>query len=439
MTDRGQKTTLFMTVGGTPPPLQSALADVRPDKAFFIVSSGDGGTRSSENIVTDKTVTYTAGGQTKQTKGLRFCTGFPDDHYTIIKVPADDPGRALALIETHIAREHAAGAQVIADYTGGTKSMTAALVMAATAHEGVKLQFMVGKRDDLVRVKSGSEFAAQIPQDLMGLSQMFNTVRRLVHMRNYGAALQGLAPSIAAKAGNSCVKMPPAWSKRMEDWKCWITVLDMWDRFDHKKASHWLKQGAKGGQRWASVLYEHNLGQRLERLSQQAGSATPELVEDLWLNACRRAQLGQYDDAVARLYRLSEASVQARLKARFNVDTAKVPLDELSPELRDRQQPRINPRTGLPEAHVALGLEASIEHLKNLDASDTLVAMWAASQKQWRGRRNHSILAHGFTPLKEKDWSMAKQWFEDNKAVLWEDLLKRPTAEQLPNEIPPGL
>ena len=51
------------------------------------------------------------------------------------------------------------GARFVADYTGGTKTMTAALVCAALQSDDVELQLVSGARRDLVGVVDGTERA----------------------------------------------------------------------------------------------------------------------------------------------------------------------------------------------------------------------------------------------------------------------------------------
>ncbi len=131
---------LVLTVGGSPEPLKTALARFRPDEALFIVSDGAGGTKSSADAV----------------KALEGCDGWPARH-RVLKVPPDGLDRAFALIETRLAMAQERGCRVIADHSGGTKSMSAALAMAAWLLGGVELHVTTGDRRDLLRVVDGTE------------------------------------------------------------------------------------------------------------------------------------------------------------------------------------------------------------------------------------------------------------------------------------------
>lgn len=432
--------TLVLSVGGSPAPLQTALRILRPDRVIFVVSDGDGGAKSSCDMVKNKRISYQARGETKETTGLLFSEGCPQSH-KIQGVPADDPGRVLALTEGIIGQEIAAGQEVTVDYTGGTKSMTAGLVLAATAHEDVRLQFMVGRREDLVRVRVGTEQPVEIPQQLMGLAQIFTTVRHLVSRRNYGAAHAVLdnANEDVKRCKESSVKPPGIWRKRITQWRYWLAILDQWDRFDHAGALRAWENGDKRGDPFARALDKAGLVPRLKVLADSASKLSAELVEDLWLNAQRRADLGLYDDAVARLYRLSEAAVQVRLFRKHGIDTSRVPPSKVPDKIKRGLSPRTDRKTGDGEEYFALPLSKSRQLLESLDPGDTLVTGWGEKGFGWQGQRNHSILAHGFKPLDQNTCQQARDWFEQRKAILWEELLGRPTETQLPNVIPPML
>ena len=65
-----------------------------------------------------------------------------------------------------------------------------------------------------------------------------------------------------------------------------------------------------------------------------------------------------------------------------------------------------------------------------------LFELWSDENPAWQGQRNNSILAHGFNPITKRDFDNAKKWFQKSLYPCWEDLLGRPLADQLPNELP---
>src|SRR5208283_410335 len=93
-----------------------------------------------------------------------------------------------------------------------------------------------------------------------------------------------------------------------------LSILADWDAFRHAAAVA-LARGAKAN----AWLAGHRLAEPLSRLAALRREPDFALCADLWLNAQRRATGGRFDDAVARLYRLTEAAVQAQLWRRYGV------------------------------------------------------------------------------------------------------------------------
>lgn len=409
--------TLFLSVGGSVAPLKTSLRLTRPDKAIFVVSDGRDGSESSASQIPD----------------LRAAEGCPPEGaMRCLKVPADDPDRALALIEPYIEAELASGAEVILDYTGGTKSMTSALVLAAAAHEGASLRFMLGRREGLIGVADGTEQPTTIPKALIGLAQSFATLKSFVAARNYAAARALIETTARDLQNTRGIKPPGQWSKRIDRWRRWLEIMDLWDRFDHAAAWRKVEYALDNGHDLAD-FDGTSLSRRLKTLAEADDRPTPALLEDLWLNALRRAELGLYDDAVQRLYRLAEASVQTRLWVHHKVMTADVEWDSLSPGLQQKVKRQYDRK--LRRDVTQLSLSDALDHLRYLDSEDALIKQWERNP-QWQGNRNHSILAHGFKPIGKETWEEAYKWFAQRRGPFWEELLGRATAEQLPNRLP---
>lgn len=416
MNEEKSRRVLFLSVGGSPQPLISSLQAVRPDRVIFVVSDGSDGAVSSRETV-------------DELKARGLCP----EQLKVVEVPPDDPDSALARVETRLASELRQGAEVILDYTGGTKSMTSALVLAAAAHEQASLQFMAGERRDLKAVQDGTERPVEIPKMLMGLAQVFVTVRNFVKNYNYSAALALVANTQMQLARNqSKIQPPKSWRRRLDQLQKWLNILDSWDRFDHKRALHTLQAGLGEAAAHAEELRKGGYVERLQELAASQGRPNYQMLEDLWLNAHRKAAQGLYDDAIARLYRLGEAAIQARLFVDHGMDTARVPLDRLPEELRYKYSGNSLQDNG----YVKLPLGDARKFLSHLNPQDSLLAKLEDTQRDWQGHRNNSILAHGFKPLGENEWQEAERWFMQRKRAMWEESLGRATAEQLPDRVP---
>ncbi|WP_194745751.1 hypothetical protein [Thermaurantiacus tibetensis] len=219
-TDR--PTLLVLTVGGSPAPLRSSSAACRPNRALFIVSESRDGMPGSGSEVE---------------ASIKGCEGFPEQ-YEKLAVPADDPDRAFALILTRLERALAQGHHVIADYTGGTKSMSGALMLAAAMTGGCDLRLMTGRRRDLRQVEDGTETPVDVPAEAVGLGRVLVSVANFTRQRAYQAALAVLPSEQAVPAS-----LPAAWTRRVALWRRWLTVMERWDRFDHAGALKLVVRG----------------------------------------------------------------------------------------------------------------------------------------------------------------------------------------------------
>lgn len=403
---------LALTVGGSPAPVRASLCASRPDRALFIVSEAKGEAPGSRPEVENKIL------------GSEGCPAAPD----FLEVPADDPDRAFALILTCLEKAEAQGFHVVADYTGGTKSMSGALMLAASLTGACDLRLMTGQRSDLRQVVDGTERPIDVPAEAMSLGRTLATVANLMRIRSYAAALAVL-PHPDAVPGS----LPGAWRQRVSRWRNWLLVMDCWDRFDHAGALKLVDGNGGAGGALGRALAEAGLLNRLQQLAAAKGKPSPLLCEDLWWNAQRRADQAMFDDAVARLYRLAEAAVQARLFAQYRIETGKVPPDRLPPQFL-RARPNLQPasRNGC----YRLGLSDARALLAQLDQESPVAGWWEGELPPWQSRRNNSILAHGFKPMTRADWNAARDWFAERARHLWRDMLSGSATSQLPDRLP---
>jgi CRISPR-associated protein (TIGR02710 family) len=413
---------LVLTVGGSPNPLASALKALRPDIVVFLVSSATATSPSSRNQIDDG-----LGG------GLKYADGCPQpDRTSVFEIPPDDPDKAYSLCRAHLtalARSHY-DHQIIADYTGGTKSMTGALLMAAFAQDNVQVQFMVGKRADLVQIEEGTEQPRLMPSDFVRLERDFSKIGQAVAGYDYGAAF-ALADLLKRQVESS--KAPPAFRKTVIASRDWLSVMADWDAFRHKEAAKLARSSYENGSKLGIALEEAGLLAPLLALADLSGTQPSwALCADLWLNAGRSGQRGRYDDAIARLYRLVEAAAQAQLWEWHRLPSP-VPWAQVPDELRRGLNPMTNPKTG--EQTAPLGLERAIQFLAYLDPNDPLAAAFQDSTRakpMWLKKRNKSILAHGFSSVGVQTWTEARDWVQINLRPFWQ----AHEPPQLPTKLP---
>jgi CRISPR-associated protein (TIGR02710 family) len=354
---------LICTVGGSPQPVATALRVLRPEVVWFLVSDGKSG-ESSQCQVEDEEIDYDRergirGPSLKRAEGCPPVT-------KVLPIPADDPDQAYALCRSHFveARRNYPDHHLIADYTGGTKSMTGALLMAAFAEPGVEVQFMAGERADLVQVKTGSEKPQRMSADFIMAERDFAAAEQAVDAYDYAAALR-LLDNLHHRLRRTSTKPPVFFCYHVESARAWTRIMADWDAFRHGRAAEAARREqtrartnadtlnlhadaaemarrAQGRSIWLSSALERSghLDPLLTLGDRQEGVPGWDLCADLWLNALRRAERARYDDAVARLYRLVEAAAQAWLWSRYELKSGRIPWGRIPQTMRDGVQRR---------------------------------------------------------------------------------------------------
>lgn len=361
----------MLTVGGRPQPLKTAIRELRPDRCIFICSEE---TRTACNeIIAD------AGMDEAQT-----------EVHVISNV--DDLGEVFATCAAVIRDEQRAGRRVMADYTGGTKSMSSGLAFAATAL-AVELYVTTGVRRDTDHVAHG-ESTAPVPRGRLGSEMiwLFDLPDRL------GRFAFREAESVIRQAQRRFGHQPSL-AVALE----LVSGFDAWDRFDHESARKYFEHYKEHlATAWETLRKTDHERRWLEQFFEEKNAPLPApygyLVADLIRNAERRAVVGRYDDAVGRYYRALELWAQLRLAVEHRVASARVDpqfLHENAPELCD-------PNSDEP---VKVGLMNSWRLLAALD--DPIGVTFRQQEDALRSAltiRNNSLFAHGFTPISESDW-----------------------------------
>ena len=273
-------------------------------------------------------VTRSTQAQVETLPPLPVLAGLDRDRWEVLEVPADDPDAIFAALLPRLralARDHA-GTRIVGDFTGGTKSMSAGLTLAAI-EAGLALQLVTGERDDLVRVRD----LTQVPVALETRRIAVERTRRILAEGWGRFAYQETAEGFSQlrselkEEGWGRSELSPltrAWELSK--------AFAAWDRFDHKPAASDLRKYRAvviGGRTdW------HSLALTLAERPQDRWTALA--LADLWANAQRCAARGRYDDAIGRWYRLCEGIAQWLLWADFKIATASVPVERLPDDIR---------------------------------------------------------------------------------------------------------
>ena len=163
-------TVLLCTVGGSHEPIVKSIRHTQPKFICFVCSEDDlatGQLGSALQIEGKGKFIKAKREDSKPTlPNIPTQLELTADSYEVIKIAADDLDAACQTIvqQMKLLKQRFPDAELIADYTGGTKTMTAALVVAAI-EIGVALQVVTGSRVDLVQVRSGMEAVFQAPTE----------------------------------------------------------------------------------------------------------------------------------------------------------------------------------------------------------------------------------------------------------------------------------
>ena len=156
------KRALILTVGGSIEPLISSIEINKPDYILFIASD-DGKEETSSYYCIDQDYTIKKQGKIikKTKKNSIIDRSSYQGEYDIIKTKNFDNLFELLkeLKEEYLRRQEKLKSYVVkADYTGGTKSMSAALSLLAFMYSGkIELNLMQGQRKDKQKIEEGEQ------------------------------------------------------------------------------------------------------------------------------------------------------------------------------------------------------------------------------------------------------------------------------------------
>lgn len=341
--------------------------------------------------------------------------GLIDGTYDTLIVEADDPDSIHASVRAKIGelRRLHSGAKFVVDYTGGTKSMTASLMLAALEHSDIELQLVVGQRQDLERVTDGTEVPMRANVDRIRFQSNWQVA--MMPWRQFGYAQS--VNSLEAMAHPTANDLRQVYLDSLTASRAFAA----WDRFDHAEAARLLKSQSS---RFAGYL------QTVAALaSDDCGRTEAARLLDMKLNMLRRAENGWYDDAVSRGYRLIEWTAQWLLRRDANIDASNVPSDSVPEDMRVFPDQSGVIKVGLRDAWQLLAVHGNertktfaLEHIKRM-----LTIM---------NIRNDSILAHGFKPISDTEWQSLIDWCESGFFGLLESEAKASGVKKLPQQLP---
>lgn len=274
--------------------------------------------------------------------------------------------------------------EIVADYTSGTKSMSAALVSVAIAKEIGILSYVYGMRDEQGRVVSNTERLSPLSPNAIFTEQKLKLFKQLFNRYQYDGALTLLKDAM----------IHPNFKKQVGFYQSLANAYGEWDRFNFKKASEVLNEiGLEMAEEYGlrKIIEIHKVKLYKLKTAESEGKLCPEDLTDLYSNAARRYEEGKYDDGVSRLYRLMEMIAQIEFEREFQMTTGKVPFDFLPDSLQKRYEPQLESQT------VEIGLLDSFHVLQAKSENSSAKAFFREFDtfRKLLQARNYSRLAHG--------------------------------------------
>jgi CRISPR-associated protein (Cas_Cas02710) len=383
-------TILLFSVGGSHQPIVRSIQQNKPHLVHFLCSADIPNTKGSYTQVMGegKVLKSNPNLEHPDLPNIVTLTGLNEGQFGVHRIQGFDNLNecylaALQLIE-QVHAEHP-NARVIVDYTGGTKSMTAGLAAAALDDGRCEIQLVTGLRQDLRQVTDQTEFVRPVHVWDMQATRRMRAARDLMARFDYSGAASILEEAAARFASDTTMAT-------LQRWLSLCRAFDAWDRFDHVTARRLIQP-----YRNAFVPYAIFL----DAVVEGKGAHGFEWVEDLLLNAQRRAVQRRFDDAVGRFYRTVELTAQVWLRQRHGIDTGKVEISLIPDTMKAKVEKESN-----ADSNIKVGLLIAWDVIAAF-GDDPLGACFHAERAMlldFLNVRNQSLFAHGATPIVERDY-----------------------------------
>lgn len=383
------KKIMILSLGGSPEPLKKSIIKHKPQQLIFFTSH-DAIAKIGEVLQIDGYMPLK-----KETE----ITENPNSLYECYRAAKRCVDRAT--------RSGASDDDILVDYTGGTKVMSAALLLA-TAGCSYEFNYVGGdarSKDGLGVVQNGHEvmyadmnpWAAFAEEERRQIITLFNA-------RRYTAVLQIL---------DLCKrKLPSPIAAFFQFVRPLANGFLFWEQFRHKEALDCLKKGVALVDEYLKHYQDENFQRLSDELSKHIDFLSDMLkktngmqifdlilVKELVNNARRRMDDKRFDDAAARIYRALELYGQICFARAFGCANDKVKPAKIPQALRDEFIRKYrDPQTEM----MKLPMHATFTVLRSAghEAGERFFK-YEDGIKNIQSARNNSILAHGIQPVNE--------------------------------------
>lgn len=405
---------LFITVGGSHQPIVTSIKSQNPDRVVFICSDGAKGSKSQ--VIGE-------GKPCEVRKGTEVIESLPNIPTQLGLGDRFDAERDLVLIQEpdnltecyskinqkiREVNQESPRAEIAADYTGGTKTMSVALATAALDSEINLFITTSTTRQNLIKVESGERTRKATTTGVVVTKTVDKALPVYLQNYNYTAAIADLQNLLQS------TELSSDQTRQIDELLDQCEGFDAWDRFDHQVALSRLQPYMRQtniqpyGLFLKKVIASRGLLDKELDTSDGMTGHGYEVVEDLLLNADRRASQKRYDDAVGRLYRAIELLEQIRLFKQYGILTGDVDISKLPAQLQTEYEARKASNT---KKKLQLALFQSYDLLSKFteDPLGQLFLVYKDRILNSLETRNNSLFAHGFQPISENSYRAFNQ------------------------------
>ncbi|MEB3271005.1 MAG: hypothetical protein VKJ44_05095 [Synechococcus sp.] len=414
---------LIVTVGGSPEPILKAVELHQPDELIFACSAPPCERPSLDQVIGAGTpCRHIVAGVEEWRPNLVTqlqLNGFREDLQLIGLPEPDDLSDCLQRLRGFVQslRQRFSQLQLCGDFTGGTKSMSAALAFTLLDCSAT-VSVVSGRRDNLIRVERSEGLRVVNPVPLLAHRLIEEQLPPLLEAHFYDRARDLLVAFQRDQSERLSARQQQELSGLIHE----LEVLLLWDRcrwqdaLDRAERIHFA---ASWPELWSWWL-------RVGAATDWDPHDTPavaitgyELVQDLLLNAERRGHRGWYDDAVARLYRASELLAQTYIRLELGLAQP--------PAWTQRELQLASgewfPNTGVSGLYRWLQEHEAVRHQGKGDRGlGSLCARQMRELRRLFNSRNASLLGHGLTPISQADWQSLQDRIGDLLTCMVEDL-----------------
>lgn len=405
---------LVTTVGGTPQAIAAGILNVRPQRIVFVCSPETRDSVEKPDARGNPSIL-----ELVRRSGFEVAPGA----YDILEIESAQDLESLVQkarreLEPLIRKwaAHSGSHRVIVDFTGGTKCMSAGIVLASLDWP-CEWQYVGGTE----RTKGGVGVVVDGKEQIVHPRNPWDTLAWRHVLRAAALFDEGVTGGAVAVLEGALRRVEPGRVKRaLSALLQFCRTYHEWDAFRHAEALKNARDFRTNVDALAFFVAPGRVDSFDDRVSKDAGvleaiqsgpQARELLLADIYANGLRRMREHRFDDAVARFYRCVEGLAQLALDSRGIGSTAEVPVQAIPEPLRNEWG------LGGDRQTVELPLYRSFQLLEAL--GDELGTRFRKSRladpkKSPLQARNHSILAHGFQAVSEGD---ARSLLEDLRAL----------------------